>query len=83
MPTTNSVNQIYQAVKDLKTTLKEHPNPSTPYLEFGDATLNALRKLASIFDRSSAVIKPKSTITEDSHQPPRVQTLRKKGDQNI
>ena len=64
MPTTNSVNQIFQSEKDLTTALKEHPNPSTPYLEFGDATLDALNKLASIFDRTAAASKTKSNIME-------------------
>ena len=43
MPITNSVDQIFQDEKYLTTALIEHPKPRTPYLEFGDATLNALK----------------------------------------
>ena len=74
MPTTNSVDQIFQAAKDPTKSLKGHSKPSNPYLEFGDATLNALNKLANIFDRNVAESKTKTNITEDIHQPPRVKS---------
>ena len=70
---TKSVNQIFQAEKDHTTALIEHPNTSTMYLEFGDATLNALKKIASLFDRTAEASKRITNITEDSHQPVRVQ----------
>jgi len=66
MPTTDSVNQIYQSAKDLTMAL-QNPMPATPFLNFGDATLNALKKLADIFDKSATQAK------EEDTPPPRVQ----------
>ena len=77
MPTTNSVDQIFQAAKDPTKSLKGHSKPSNPYLEFGDATLNDLKKLSRIFDRTAAASKKQTKITEDSNQPPKVQTTPK------
>ena len=61
IPITNSFDQILQAAKNITTALKEHPHPRTPYLEFRDAKLKALKKLASIFEWTAAASKKNQT----------------------
>ena len=44
-----------------------------PVLRIFRCNTQWFEKLASIFDRTAAASKPKTNITEDSHQPPRLQ----------
>ena len=63
MPASSSMDKAIQAAEDLITVLN-NPEPSSPFLAFGDEQKNALQTLANIFKVSL----PKPTINQNALQ---------------
>ena len=71
MPTTSSTDMAIMAAKELAHALK-HPEPATPFHNFGDETLAALEKLSNIFNEHLDEPQRVEQVQQTEQTPPRV-----------